>query len=75
MKKQKYITPIVKIVELDPRQAIFQVCSIGGAYFISTANLCSIDGISPPVCFTMVRGIASNMGNASGTPEAASMPS
>ena len=36
---KKYIEPTIKVVRLDPEQAVLQVCQLNGNYFEST-TLC-----------------------------------
>ena len=63
MKKQ-YTSPKLKAVELNAEQAIFQVCTVSGAYV--TTNLaypqCYARGISSGTrgCTRSLRGIAEN---------------
>lgn len=45
---KKYIEPKIKAVELDPKQAVMQVCVVGGIYL--NANV-------PPWCGSVIETI------------------
>ena len=66
MKKQ-YITPKIKAVELDPKQAILQTCRVAATaiYFTVATNRCNYGagpGPSTATCNTPIKGKSSITG-------------
>ncbi|MDD4202863.1 MAG: hypothetical protein PHQ52_05295 [Candidatus Omnitrophica bacterium] len=68
--KIKYISPKIKVVKLDPEQALIQICVIGGAYMSPGRNSCVETGttiVTP--CPGTVRGQQGSWQMASPVPE------
>ncbi|MDD4202497.1 MAG: hypothetical protein PHQ52_03430 [Candidatus Omnitrophica bacterium] len=61
---KKYIQPKIKCVELDPKQALLQVCAIGGVYFEigSQCGLVIWPTTYTATCNTGVKGNSELMG-------------
>ncbi|MDD4202508.1 MAG: hypothetical protein PHQ52_03485 [Candidatus Omnitrophica bacterium] len=59
---KKYTQPKIRSVNLDPEQAVLQVCQIGGVYFVTTVSLKCFAGGFGPYCHVSVKGVANSMG-------------
>ncbi|MDD4201850.1 MAG: hypothetical protein PHQ52_00080 [Candidatus Omnitrophica bacterium] len=56
---KKYVSPTMKAVELEPKQAIIQVCVIGGVYMrnVPLAPICFPAGTDMTgICSVSVKG-------------------
>ena len=74
-KKNQYISPKIKAVELNAEQAIFQVCKVSGAYistYQTNPNCYARGGITQISrgCSNSVRGISENWSSANSSLQA-----
>ncbi|MDD4203411.1 MAG: hypothetical protein PHQ52_08095 [Candidatus Omnitrophica bacterium] len=59
---KKYSQPKIESIELNPNQAILEVCQVGGGYLFST-NSCVVTGIPMRSCqFTPKGGTGTAVG-------------
>jgi hypothetical protein len=54
--KKKYISPKITAVELDPEQAILNVCAVGGMYLTGPNSCAFLSGGGMESCGTALRG-------------------
>ena len=59
---KKYIKPKIKAIQLDPEQAVLQVCQVGGAYFRITGSTKCFNGGPGAYCDITIKGVGNSMG-------------